>query len=135
MQAADSDGEASSRGTTRSASQENQGQRQHQQDDTLTLEADSDIKLWLQYTGFFDIEHRQKVLTALRKLKTLDEQRSKILEEIRTSTESSGSSTASTIPQSPLTLKGFSSPFSMARKTSFVNYNTLLGSRYLVHDV
>ncbi|KAL7904400.1 YT521-B-like domain-containing protein [Trichoderma velutinum] len=131
MQAADSDGETSSGETTRSVSQENQSQQQHQHDGNITLDVDSYINLWLQYTGFFDIKHRQKVFTALRKLKALDEQRSKILEEIRTSTstESSGSSTASTVPQSPSALKGLSFPFSMAQKTNFVNYNTLLGSR------
>lgn len=50
---------------------------------SVDLAAESDVRLWLQHTGFFDVEHRQKVLSALRQLKALDEQRQKIISEIQ----------------------------------------------------
>lgn len=50
---------------------------------SVDLAAESDVRLWLQHTGFFDVEYRQKVLGALRQLKTLDEQRQKIISEIQ----------------------------------------------------
>ncbi|GFP52800.1 YTH domain-containing protein 1 [Trichoderma asperellum] len=53
---------------------------------SMDLVAEGDLKLWLQHTGFFDIEHRQKVLSALRQLKALDEQRQKIISEIQNTT-------------------------------------------------
>jgi hypothetical protein len=53
---------------------------------SVDLAAESDVKLWLQHTGFFDVEHRQKVLGALRQLKTLDEQRQKIISDIHHAT-------------------------------------------------
>jgi hypothetical protein len=53
---------------------------------SVDLAAESDVKLWLQHTGFFDVEHRQKILDALRQLKALDEQRQKILSEIHRAT-------------------------------------------------
>ncbi|KAL7926688.1 YT521-B-like domain-containing protein [Trichoderma austrokoningii] len=49
---------------------------------SIDLAADGDVKLWLQHTGFFDVEHRQKVLGALKQLKALDEQRQKIISGI-----------------------------------------------------
>ncbi|KAL5084964.1 hypothetical protein Trisim1_011318, partial [Trichoderma cf. simile WF8] len=107
MQTPDNDGEASSssKETTPSVSQENQSQHQrqhqhqHQPGDTNSLDANSDVKLWLQYTGFFNTEQRLKVLDRFRRLKDLDEQRLKLLKEIRTSTEYCGSFTAATFPQ------------------------------------
>lgn len=53
---------------------------------SMDLVAEGDLKLWLQHTGFFDTEHRQKVLGALRQLKALDEQRQKIISEIQNTT-------------------------------------------------
>ncbi|KAM0451461.1 hypothetical protein ACHAO4_006136 [Trichoderma viride] len=53
---------------------------------SVDLAAEIDVKLWLQHTGFFDIEHRQKVLGALRQLKALDEQRQKIISDIHHAT-------------------------------------------------
>lgn len=53
---------------------------------SVDLAAESDLRLWLQHTGFFDLEHRQKVLSALRQLKALDEQRQKIISEIHSTT-------------------------------------------------
>ncbi|UKZ62610.1 uncharacterized protein TrAtP1_003851, partial [Trichoderma atroviride] len=53
---------------------------------SVDLAAENDVKLWLQHTGFFDVEHRQKVLGALRQLKALDEQRQKIISEIHHTT-------------------------------------------------
>ncbi|UKZ79264.1 hypothetical protein TrVFT333_007014 [Trichoderma virens FT-333] len=104
MTAADSDAEASFREPTGSISQENQVQHHHDQNDAASdTDSDNDLKLWLQHTGYFNIEHRQKVLSALRKLKAIDEERSKILDEIRSSTEyfPGSSLSASTMPRSP----------------------------------
>ncbi|PNP37307.1 hypothetical protein TGAMA5MH_10789 [Trichoderma gamsii] len=53
---------------------------------SVDLATESDVKLWLQHTGFFDVDHRQKVLGALRQLKALDEQRQKIISEIHHAT-------------------------------------------------
>lgn len=53
---------------------------------SVDLAAEIDVKLWLQHTGFFDVEHRQKVLGALRQLKALDEQRQKIISDIHHAT-------------------------------------------------
>lgn len=83
--AADSDHETSLGETMRNLLQEKMAL------DTLDgpsvdLAADSDLKLWLQHTGFFDVEHRQKVLDALRQLKALDEQRQKIISGIHNAT-------------------------------------------------
>ncbi|PTB48042.1 hypothetical protein M431DRAFT_535828 [Trichoderma harzianum CBS 226.95] len=136
MQTPDSDGEASSssKETTPSVSQENQSQHQHQHqhqhqpDGANSLNANSDVKLWLQYTGFFNIEQRLKVLNGFRKLKHLDEQRLKLLEEIRTSTEHCGSSTIASIPQMFSAFKDPSPTFSMAM-ARFNDDNVLSGSQ------
>lgn len=127
MQASDSDGEASSKETTPSVSQENQSQHQHQHqpDSVNSLDANNDVKLWLQYTGFFDTEQRLKVLDGFRRLKRLDEQRLKLLKEIRTSTEYCGSFTATTFPQM---FKDPSPIFSMAM-ARFNDDNALSGSQ------
>ncbi|KAK4077938.1 uncharacterized protein Triagg1_3632 [Trichoderma aggressivum f. europaeum] len=130
MQATGSDGEASSKETTPSVSQENQSQHQHQHqhqpDGTNSLYANSDVKLWLQYTGFFDTEQRLKVLAVFRRLKDLDEQRLKLLEEVRTSTEYSSSLAIATIPQSFSAFQDLSPTFSMASSN---DDNTLSGSQ------
>lgn len=120
MQTPDSDGEVSSKETTPSVSQENQSQHQHQHqhqhqpDGVSPLDADSDVKLWLQYTGFFNTEQRFKVLERFRRLKGLDEQRLKLLEEIRTSTEQYGPPTIASIPRMFPAFKDPSPAFSMA---------------------
>ncbi|KAL7957070.1 YT521-B-like domain-containing protein [Trichoderma compactum] len=124
MQIPDSDGEASSRETTPSVSRENQSQ--HQPGGVNSLDSNSDVKLWLQYTGFFDTEQRLKVLAVFRRLKDLDEQRLKLLEEIRTSTEDSGSFAIATIPQSSSAFKDLSPTFSRASSN---DDNALLGSQ------
>ncbi|KAL7929071.1 YT521-B-like domain-containing protein [Trichoderma chlorosporum] len=131
MIAADSDGEASFVEVTDSISQENQRQHHHQHNGNIAFDADSDsdVKLWLQHTGFFDIERRQKFLGALRKLKAIDEERSKVIDELRACTEYSASSPASTLPQSPSASEGFSPLFSTPPKTGRVGYNSLLGSQ------
>lgn len=123
MQAPDSDGEASSTETP-NVSQENQSQ--HQPGGVNSLDSNSDVKLWLQYTGFFDTEQRLKLLAVFRRLKDLDEQRLKLLEEIRTSTEYSGSFAIATTPQSFSAFKDLSPTFSM---TSFNDDNALSGSQ------
>ncbi|KAL6808781.1 YT521-B-like domain-containing protein [Trichoderma camerunense] len=134
MQTPDSDGEASSKETTPSVSQENQSQHQHQHqhqhqpDGVNSPDANSDIKLWLQYTGFFDTNQRLKVLDGFRRLKHLDEQRFKLLEEIRTSTEHCGSSTIASIPQMISAFKGPSPTFSTAM-ARFNDDNVLSGSQ------
>ncbi|KAK4059262.1 hypothetical protein Trihar35433_11015 [Trichoderma harzianum] len=134
MQTPDSDGEASSKETTTSVSQENQSQdqhqhqHQHQPDGVNSLDANSDVKLWLQYTGFFDTEQRLKVLDGFRRLKHLDEQRIKLLEEIRTSTEHGGSFTIATIPRMFSSFKDPSPTLSMAM-ARFNDDNVLSGSQ------
>ncbi|KAK5987743.1 YTH domain-containing protein 1 [Cladobotryum mycophilum] len=47
------------------------------------VDSHEDLKLWLEYTRFYDIEYRNKILSGLRKLKALDAQRSEILSEIQ----------------------------------------------------
>ncbi|KAL6808298.1 YT521-B-like domain-containing protein [Trichoderma sp. SZMC 28015] len=134
MQTPDSDGEDSSKVTTPSVSQENQSQHQHQHqhqhqpDGVNSLDANSDVKLWLQYTGFFDPEQRLKVLDGFRRLKQLDEQRLKLLEEIRTSTGHHGSFTIATIPQMVSAFKDPPPTFSMAM-ARFNDDNILSGSQ------
>ncbi|QYT02818.1 YTH domain-containing protein [Trichoderma simmonsii] len=134
METPDSEGEASSKETTPSVSQENQSQHQHQHqhqhqpDNVNSLDANSDVRLWLQYTGFFDTEQRLKVLDGFRRLKHLDEQRLKLLEEIRTSTEYSSSSTIATTPQMFFAFKDPSPTFSMAM-ARFNDDNVLSGSQ------
>ncbi|KAL7807237.1 YT521-B-like domain-containing protein [Trichoderma gracile] len=110
MIATDSDSDTLCREATRTMSQDIQAQ--HQDDlATIGLDSDSDLKLWLQHTGFFDIEHRQKVLIALRKLRDIDEQRSKIVSEMRASTDFY---LVSPTPQSSATLASPSSSLSLA---------------------
>ncbi|KAL6854644.1 YT521-B-like domain-containing protein [Trichoderma novae-zelandiae] len=87
MIATDNESDDLSRKATRTMSQDPQGQHQQHDLATISLDTDSDLTLWLQHTGFFDIEHRHKVLGALRKLKDIDEQRCKIVSEVRSSTE------------------------------------------------
>ncbi|KAL6786259.1 YT521-B-like domain-containing protein [Trichoderma sp. SZMC 28012] len=134
MQTPDSEGEASSKETTPSVSQENQSQHQHQHqhqhqpDSVNSLDANSDVKLWLQYTGFFDTEQRLKVLDRFRRLKSLDEQRLKLLQEIRMSTEHYGSFTVASIPQTSSALKVPSPTFSMAM-ARFNDDHVLSGSQ------
>ncbi|KAJ4855495.1 uncharacterized protein T069G_11053 [Trichoderma breve] len=132
MQTPDTDGEALSKETTPSVSQENQSQHQHQHqhpsDGINSLDANNDVKLWLQYTGFFDTEQRLKVLDGFRRLKHLDEQRFKLLEEIRTSTAHCGSFNIATIPQMFSAFKDPSPTFSMAM-ARFSDDNVLSGSQ------
>ncbi|TFA97616.1 Zinc finger CCCH domain-containing protein 45 [Trichoderma ghanense] len=113
MMATDSDSDTLSREATRTMSQDIQGQHQHDLA-TISLDSDSDLKLWLQHTGFFDLEHRQKVLVALRKLKDIDEQRCKIVSEMRSSTDYY---LVSPTPQSSTTLASPSSMSLAAPKT------------------
>jgi hypothetical protein len=74
----------------------------------IDLEAESDLKLWLHHTGFFDVEHRQKVLGALRKLKAIDEQRWKIISEIQTNTPYIVPPSTPAMPQSPTAFSTYS---------------------------
>ncbi|KAL7788186.1 hypothetical protein V8C37DRAFT_411754 [Trichoderma ceciliae] len=101
---------------TKIMSQETQGENKHgaSSDDA---EADGDLNLWLQHTSFFDIEHRQKVLAALRKLKDIDEQRCKILLEIQTTTPCIVYPTTRAMPQSPTAPSTRSSSFLAAQWT------------------
>ncbi|KAK1249032.1 hypothetical protein MKX07_002548 [Trichoderma sp. CBMAI-0711] len=110
MIATDSDCDTLSREATGTTSQDIQAQHQHDLA-TISLDHDSDLKLWLQHTGFFDIEYRQRVLAALRKLKDIDEQRCKIVSEMRASTDYY---LVSPTPQSSTTLASPSSSLSLA---------------------
>ncbi|PTB67200.1 YTH-domain-containing protein [Trichoderma citrinoviride] len=87
MIATDSESDTLSGEATRTTSQDIQGQHHQHGLTTISLDADSDLRLWLQHTGFFDVEHRQRVLVALRKLKDIDEQRCKIVSEMRSSAD------------------------------------------------
>ncbi|KAL7815460.1 YT521-B-like domain-containing protein [Trichoderma aethiopicum] len=111
MIATDSESDTLSREATRTMSHDIQAQHHHDLA-TISLDTDSDLKLWLQHTGFFDLEHRQKVLVALRKLKDIDEQRCRIVSEMRAST--TDYYLVSPTPQSSTTLASPSSSLSLA---------------------
>lgn len=110
MIATDSESDTLSREATRTMAHDIQPQHQHDLA-TISLDTDSDLKLWLQHTGFFDLEHRQKVLVALRKLRDIDEQRCRIVSEMRASTDYY---LVSPTPQSSMTLASPSSSLSLA---------------------
>ena len=50
------------------------------------LQGDAGLALWLEYTRYFDLNHRERVLSDLRKLKTMEEERDKLLQEIHRTT-------------------------------------------------
>ncbi|KAK2612979.1 hypothetical protein QQS21_000908 [Conoideocrella luteorostrata] len=47
------------------------------------LSRHADLKTWLQYTGFFDLEHRREKLDYVRELNGLEAERAKVLLKIR----------------------------------------------------
>lgn len=68
------------------------------------LLSDADLALWLEHTRFFDIAHRERVLSGLRKLKAMEEERAKLLQELHGSTggliQSTATQTFSEVPTS-----------------------------------
>lgn len=94
--------------------------------------ADSDVKLWLQYTGFYDTEHRQKILGALQELKAIDEQRKKLISEIQSATPYFILPATSVTPQSPAIQEAYLPSISVVQKadrsalSDATNYNPLL---------
>ncbi|PNY28796.1 Uncharacterized protein TCAP_01276 [Tolypocladium capitatum] len=46
------------------------------------LRDDADLVLWLEHTRFFDIAHRERVLSGLRRLRFMEEERAKLLQEL-----------------------------------------------------
>ncbi|RCI10234.1 hypothetical protein L249_8534 [Ophiocordyceps polyrhachis-furcata BCC 54312] len=53
---------------------------------------DADLQLWLQHTRYFDLGHRKRVLESIRKLKVVEEEREKLMLELRLAQASSSSS-------------------------------------------
>jgi hypothetical protein len=49
------------------------------------LKVHSELKTWLEHTGFFDIDHRRRVLDGVRQLRGLEEERVKVLQKIQSS--------------------------------------------------
>ncbi|ODA80791.1 hypothetical protein RJ55_03751 [Drechmeria coniospora] len=50
--------------------------------ETLLCE-DADLRLWLEHTHYFDIAYRERVLDSYRKLKAVEEERQRLLQELR----------------------------------------------------
>lgn len=44
---------------------------------------DPDLRLWLDYTGYFDVSYRVSLLDKLKKLKEIDDQRSRLIVDLR----------------------------------------------------
>ncbi|RDA92425.1 hypothetical protein CP533_4703 [Ophiocordyceps camponoti-saundersi (nom. inval.)] len=53
------------------------------------LKDDADLQLWLQHTRYFDLDHRRRVLDNVRKLKLVEEEREKLMLELRIAQASS----------------------------------------------
>lgn len=49
------------------------------------LQANEELKLWLDMTNYFDLEHRKKVLLPYKKLATIEKEKKKLMEEIQKS--------------------------------------------------
>ncbi|PFH56934.1 hypothetical protein XA68_15747 [Ophiocordyceps unilateralis] len=47
------------------------------------LKDDTDLRLWLQHTRYFDVAHRDRVLDGIRKLQAIDEERKKLMVELQ----------------------------------------------------
>ncbi|RDA87862.1 hypothetical protein CP532_2989 [Ophiocordyceps camponoti-leonardi (nom. inval.)] len=56
------------------------------------LKDDADLQLWLQHTRYFDLGHRERVLESVRKLKVVEEEREKLMLELRLVQATSSSS-------------------------------------------
>ncbi|KAM0262294.1 hypothetical protein ACHAQJ_001763 [Trichoderma viride] len=133
--ATDSDSELMFGETMKSMLQDKSGPNTHDASSTdVESESDfSDLKLWLQHTGFFDLEHRQKVLSALRKLKVIDEQRWKLISEIQTTTPYIVPPSTPAMPQSPTAFSAYSPSLVPTRKPNqstldrLTDYNSLSG--------
>ncbi|KAL3962708.1 hypothetical protein ACCO45_004231 [Purpureocillium lilacinum] len=46
------------------------------------LEGDTDLKLWLEHTHYFDLAHRERVVEGMKKLRAVEEEREKLLQEL-----------------------------------------------------
>lgn len=49
------------------------------------LNVHDELRIWLDHTGFFDLEHRKRVLDGVRELKGLEAERAKVLHKIQSS--------------------------------------------------
>lgn len=47
------------------------------------LRIDDDLRLWLERTRYFDVEHRRKVLDSARSFRAFDEERKKFLAKVQ----------------------------------------------------
>ena len=47
------------------------------------LRHDDDLRLWLEHTRYFDVEHRRRVLDAARSFRAFDEERKKFLAKVQ----------------------------------------------------
>ncbi|GJN73651.1 hypothetical protein PLICBS_007733 [Purpureocillium lilacinum] len=46
------------------------------------LQGDTDLKLWLEHTHYFDLAHRERVVEGMKKLRAVEEEREKLLQEL-----------------------------------------------------
>lgn len=49
------------------------------------MQADPDVKLWLETTGYFDVEHRRQVLDKARNLENAEKRRETALVDLQNS--------------------------------------------------
>ncbi|EQK99632.1 YT521-B-like family protein [Ophiocordyceps sinensis CO18] len=74
---------------------------------------DTDLRLWLQHTGFFDPEYRQQILRSVRKIRAVDVERDKLVLDLRESTgglfQVSPLSFSPSFPSPPSSLSTFTS--------------------------
>lgn len=49
------------------------------------LKVHDELRIWLDHTGFFDLEHRRRVLDGVRELQGLEAERAKVLQKIQSS--------------------------------------------------
>lgn len=64
------------------------------------LRADADLRLWLRHTGYFETAHRVRVLDMMRRLKACDEERDRLVLNIRAATDGAAQALAA-LPCSP----------------------------------
>ncbi|KAJ6438954.1 artemis protein [Purpureocillium lavendulum] len=76
------------------------------------LQEDADLRLWLEYTRYFDPAHRERVLEGIKKLRAVEEERDKLLQELQSTAVTSpvsasmGSFTPAPVPSSMTTHAG-----------------------------
>lgn len=71
--------------TSTSPNNTSEGEAAHNRATALQelLRMDDDLRLWLEHTGYFDIDHRNQILKRARVFKDFDERRMKFLAQLR----------------------------------------------------